>query len=62
MVISCVGSLDVSFVIDRPILSYVVYQDIYIRYVTQRFMYGPEYWIDDYSKINEKYLNYLLEY
>lgn len=29
------------------ILNQFIYQDIYIRYTTQRFLYGPEFWIYD---------------
>lgn len=34
-------------------LDYFVYHDIYIRYITHRFIYGPEYWIKDYNEINK---------
>ena len=30
-----------------------MYHDIYIRYITHRFIYGPEYWIKDYNEINK---------
>src|SRR5439155_12829079 len=26
-----------------------IYKDIYLRYVTQRFLYGSEFWIHDYN-------------
>ena len=29
-----------------------IYKDIYLRYVTQRFMYGPEFWIKDYDTLS----------
>lgn len=32
-------------IIVSKIMDYILYQDIYTRYVTQRFMYGPEFWI-----------------
>jgi len=27
----------------------IIYKDVYVRYATQRFLYGPEYWIYDYN-------------
>lgn len=29
----------------------IVYKDVYVRYATQRFLYGPEYWIFDYNSL-----------
>lgn len=28
------------------IFNYLIYDDIYFRYVSQRFLYGPEFWLD----------------
>ncbi|QKF94256.1 alpha-beta hydrolase fold protein [Fadolivirus algeromassiliense] len=28
-----------------------IYKDIYLRYATQRFLYGPEFWIHDYDSL-----------
>lgn len=38
-----------------------VYKDLYLRYVTQRFLYGPEFWIRDYNKLTENSLIVLSE-
>lgn len=31
----------------------IVYQDIYVKYVLQRFLFGPYYWIYDYNEITD---------
>jgi hypothetical protein len=36
----------------NSVFNILVYNDIYIRYITQRFLYGPEFWILDYNKLN----------
>jgi hypothetical protein len=41
------------------VLDYILYQDIYTRYVTQRFMYGPEFWIKD-SRYLKKFKHIIL--
>lgn len=41
------------------IIDYLVYKDIYIRYVSQRFMYGPKFWIFDVNSI-KKYKHYII--
>lgn len=33
-----------------------IYKDIYLRYVTQRFLYGPEFWIHDYDTLSKNTL------
>lgn len=33
-----------------------IYKDIYLRYVTQRFLYGPEFWIQDYDTLSKNTL------
>lgn len=30
----------------------VIYNDIYVRYALQRFLYGPEYWLSNYEDLN----------
>ena len=40
-------------IIVSKIMDYMLYQDIYTRYVTQRFMYGPEFWIKNVNKLKE---------
>lgn len=35
--------------ITTSIFNKLIYDDIYVRYVTQRFLYGPEFWISDYE-------------
>ena len=30
----------------------LVYRDINIRYIAQRYLYGPEFWILDFNKLN----------
>jgi hypothetical protein len=42
------------------ILNQFIYQDIYIRYTTQRFLYGPEFWIYDLTN-KEQYMIILSE-
>ena len=39
----------------------LIYKDIYLRYVTQRFMYGPEFWQLDYAKLKNSSLVILSE-
>ena len=34
------------------VFNLIVYNDLHVRYVSQRFLYGPEFWILDYSKLN----------
>lgn len=34
----------------------VVYKDIYLRYATQRFLYGPEFWILNYDTLSKNTL------
>lgn len=36
----------------NPLFNELIYKDIYLRYTTQRFLYGPEFWILDYSKLS----------
>jgi alpha/beta superfamily hydrolase len=31
------------------IFNNIIYKDVYLRYVGQRFLYGPEFWILDYD-------------
>lgn len=31
----------------------LIYNDVYVRYVTQRYLYGPEYWILDYDILKD---------
>ena len=38
-----------------------IYKDIYLRYVTQRFLYGPEFWIKDYKILSGNSLIILSE-
>ncbi|AYV82217.1 MAG: alpha/beta hydrolase fold [Homavirus sp.] len=35
------------------VFNMLVYKDIYVRYATQRFLYGPEFWIFDYESLND---------
>lgn len=37
----------------NKIFNEVVYNDIYVKYATQRFLCGPKYWIYDYSILND---------
>lgn len=32
----------------EKLIKFFIYKDIYVRYVTQRFMFGPEFWILNY--------------
>lgn len=34
------------------IFNAVVYNDIYVRYATQRFLYGPKYWVFNYELLS----------
>ena len=44
------------------VTSYIVYNDIYTRYVIQRFIYGPKFWIYNYKDIaSDKYFIVLSE-
>lgn len=36
----------------NSVFNLLVYNDIYVRYIAQRFLYGPEFWILDYEKLN----------
>ncbi len=36
----------------NSVFNLLVYNDIYVRYISQRFLYGPEFWILDYDKLN----------
>jgi hypothetical protein len=36
----------------NSVFNLLVYNDLYVRYVSQRFLYGPEFWIMDYTKLN----------
>lgn len=39
------------------VFNYLVYNDIYVRYVSQRYLYGPEFWILNYKSMeNDKNL------
>ena len=38
------------------IFNSIVYKDIYLRYVTQRFLYGPEFWIHNYDILSKNTL------
>ena len=29
-----------------------IYKDIYLKYITQRFLYGPEFWVHDYDSLS----------
>lgn len=36
------------------LMTYLIYKDVYVNYVTRRFLYGPEYWITDHNMIKNK--------
>ncbi len=36
----------------NSVFNLLVYNDIYVRYIAQRYLYGPEFWILDYEKLN----------
>ena len=36
----------------EKLIKLFIYKDVYVRYVTQRFMFGPEFWILNYKNIN----------
>lgn len=38
--------------ITNVVFNMLVYYDINIRYITQRYLYGPEFWILDFDKLN----------
>lgn len=40
----------------------VIYNDIYVRYALQRFLYGPEYWLSDYENLNSDDTLVILSY
>lgn len=44
--------------LSTKIFNEVIYMDIYVRYIAQRFICGPEFWIMDYNKISDE--NYLV--
>jgi rhodanese-related sulfurtransferase len=33
------------------IFNSMIYEDVYVRYTTQRYLYGPEYWMIDYDNL-----------
>lgn len=33
-----------------------IYKDVFLRYATQRFLYGPEFWITDYDSLSNNTL------
>jgi hypothetical protein len=35
------------------VFNMLVYKDIYVRYATQRFLFGPEFWLLDYNRLND---------
>jgi len=39
----------------------LIYKDIYLKYTTQRFLYGPEFWQVDYNKLNNNSMVILSE-
>ena len=44
------------------LIDYIVYKDLYTRYATQRYMYGPEFWIYSCKDVNsDKYIIILSE-
>ena len=42
--------------VTSQIFNSIVYKDIYLRYVTQRFLYGPEFWITDFDILSKNSL------
>jgi predicted alpha/beta hydrolase family esterase len=34
------------------VFNLLIYKDVYVRYVSQRFLYGPEFWILDYNQMS----------
>ena len=36
----------------NKLFNMVVYNDIHLRYVTQRYLFGPEFWITNYNNMN----------
>ena len=36
----------------NSVFNLLVYNDIYVRYIAQRFLYGPEFWVLNYEKLN----------
>lgn len=43
------------------VFNLIIYKDIYLRYISQRFIYGPEFWITDYQELNGNSLVILSE-
>ena len=41
------------------IFNEVIYKDVYVRYTTQRFLFGPDFWIYEYDKMG-KYDNLII--
>lgn len=35
------------------IFNSMIYDDVYVRYTTQRYLYGPEYWLLDYDNLQK---------
>jgi hypothetical protein len=35
------------------IFNVLIYSDVFLRYATQRFLYGPEFWILDYDELSQ---------
>lgn len=36
----------------NKVFNVLVYNDLFVRYITQRYLYGPEFWILDYNMLN----------
>ncbi len=36
----------------NDVFNTIIYRDVYLRYVSQRFLFGPEYWITDYDNLS----------
>jgi len=39
--------------LSTSIFNSMIYDDIYVRYTTQRYLYGPEYWLIDYNVLEK---------
>ena len=39
----------------NKVFNKIIYEDIYVRYVTERFMFGPEYWINSYDFLSSNH-------
>lgn len=37
----------------NTVFNKLIYNDVYVRYVMQRYLYGPEFWILDYEKMEK---------